>query len=300
MPETFVNHERIDPDLIEQEFRAIKSHCESLGKVSCCERDPEFRNMARDNLVARVLLNQEANRRQLEVGESEIDEALGKLEAEHGGRDQFLQNLGLNPCQIDLVRDDIRNGLRVEKTLRACLGPMTEPAADEVRAFYEENIKDYMTEEEVMASHLFKQVPKVEDRQRIYNELREIRRQALKGADFDQLALEHTDKEDKLIDLGWFKQGDFMDEFSVIAFSLEEDEVSPVFASYFGFHLCKCTGRRVPTPKPFEEVQDEVRARMISEDQQRKSQSLVEQLKSRASIEEREESEAGEPLITAG
>jgi hypothetical protein len=296
----YVNQERIEPELVEQEFRAIKSHFESLGKVSCCERDPEFRQMARDNLVARILLTQEARRRQLEVADPEIESVLAGFESEHGGRDQFLQHLGLNPCQIDLVRDDIRHGLRVEKTLRACLGPLPEPQESDVRTNYETHISDYLTAEEVRASHLFKQVPKVEDRQRIYDELRAVRRRAMAGEDFDKLALEHTDKEDKLIDLGWFKQGEFMDEFGVIAFSLDEGEVSPVFASYFGFHLCKCTGRRPPVPRPFDEVRDEVRARMITEDQQEKSKSLVEELKAKAVIEEREESEAGEPLIVAG
>jgi peptidyl-prolyl cis-trans isomerase C len=298
MAAVYVNQERIEPELVEQEFRAIKSHFESLGKVSCCERDPEFRQMARDNLVARVLLTQEAKRRELEVAESEIDRVLAGFESEHGGREKFLQNLGLNPCQIDLVRDDLRHGLRVEKTLRACLGPLPEPSEADVRTFYDNHISDYLTEEEVRASHLFKQVPKVEDRQRIYDELRAIRRRATAGEDFEKLALEHTDTEDKLIDLGWFKQGDFMDEFAVIAFSLEEGEVSPVFASYFGFHLCKCTGRRPRVPRPFDEVRDQVRTRMITDDQQEKSKLLVEELKTHAVIEDREES--SEPLIVAG
>lgn len=293
-----VNDERIDPELVEQEFRAIKAHFESLGRTSCCERDPEFREMARQNLIARVLLNQEAARRDLQVTEEEVESALGRLEGEHGGREKFLENLGLNPCQIDLVREDIRNGLRVEKTLRACLGPMAAPEDDEVRVYYEAHLADYMTEEEVRASHLFKQVPRAEDRQQIYDLLREVRRRARSGEDFDQLALEHTDKEDKLIDLGWFKQGDFMDEFGVIAFSLEEGEVSPVFASYFGLHLARCTGRRAPQPRAFDEVKEEVRARMVTEDQQEKSQALVARLKETARIEEREEEEPAS-LISA-
>ena len=296
----YVNDEPIDPEVIEGEFRAIKAHFESLGRVNCCERDPEFREMARDNIVARVLLNQESRRRGLDVAEVEIDDALGKLEAEHGGREQFLQNVGLNPCQVDVVRDDIRNGLRVEKTLRACLGPLRDASDDEVRKFYDEHIDDYLTDEEVRASHLFKQIPKVEDRQRIFDELREIRRRARSGEDFDALAFEHTDKEDKLIDLGWFKSGDFMDEFGIIAFSLDEGEISPVFPSYFGFHLCKCTGRRPRAPKPFEDVKEEVRARIVTEDQQEKSRVLVEQLKRQARIEERESAEAaGESVIIA-
>ena len=75
----YVNQERIDPDLIEQEFSAIKAHYESLGRSSCCERDEEFRTHARENIVARVLISQEARRRGLDVSRAEIDEALERL-----------------------------------------------------------------------------------------------------------------------------------------------------------------------------------------------------------------------------
>lgn len=286
-----VNGEPVALDLIEGEFRAIKSQAESLGNMSCCERDPEFRALARDNVVARVLLNQESQRRALAVAEEEIDATLATIEADHGGRESLLSNLGLHPCQIDEVRTDIANGLRVEKTLRACLGPMPEPTEAEIRAFYDAHLDDYLTEEEVRATHLFKQVEKTETRQRLYDDLRALRRRARAGEDFGQLAHEHTDKEDKLTDLGWFKQRDFMDEFSTIVFSLEENEMSPVFASYFGLHLAQCTGRRPPVPRPFEEVQEEVRHRLIADDQQEKSRILVEELKARAVIEEREEAD---------
>jgi hypothetical protein len=285
----YVNEERVDPELIEGEFRAIKSQAESLGNMSCCERDPEFRALAQDNVVARVLLNQESRQRALAVDDEEIDATLARIEEEHGGRDTLLNNLGLHPCQIEEVRADIANGLRVEKTLRACLGPPPEPSEAEVRAFYEAHLEDYLTEEEVRATHLFKQVEKVEERQRIYDQLRALRQRARAGEDFAQLAHDHTDKEDKLTDLGWFKQRDFMDEFSTIVFSLDPDEMSPVFASYFGLHLAQCTGRRPAVPKPFEEVREEVRQRLVAEDQQAKSRQLVEELKARAVIEEREE-----------
>lgn len=289
-----VNDEAVPPDLIEGEFRAIKSQAESLGNMSCCERDPEFRALARDNVIARVLLNQESQRRALAVSDEEIDATLTRIEEEHGGRDALLTNLGLHPCQIQEVRADIANGLRVEKTLRACLGDLPEPTDTEVRAFYDSHLDDYLTEEEVRATHLYKQVEKTEDRQRIYDELRALRRRARAGEDFGVLAHDHTDKEDKLTDLGWFKQRDFMDEFSTIVFSLEEQEMSPVFPSYFGLHLAQCTGRRPPAPRPFEEVRDEVQHRLIAEDQQAKSRVLVEELKARAVIEERVESSSVE------
>jgi parvulin-like peptidyl-prolyl isomerase len=65
--------------------------------------------------------------------------------------------------------------------------------------------------------------------------------------------------------------------------------MSPVFPSYFGLHLAQCTGRRPPTPRPFDEVREDVLQQLITEDQHQKSREWVELLKKQATIEERDE-----------
>lgn len=42
-----INGQRVDESLVSAEFSAIKAYHERLGNVSCCERDPEFRDTAR-------------------------------------------------------------------------------------------------------------------------------------------------------------------------------------------------------------------------------------------------------------
>jgi hypothetical protein len=44
-----INGEHIDEEIIEAEFRQIKGHYERTLQVACCERDPEFRGMAKDH-----------------------------------------------------------------------------------------------------------------------------------------------------------------------------------------------------------------------------------------------------------
>ncbi len=287
-----VNGEPISNDLINEEFQAIKAHHERMGPVSCCERDPEFRGYAKDNIIARVLLNQEAERRYPDISDDDITAAVEKLISEHGGREQFFANVGLTPEHEHLVRDDVRSGLRMDRLLHGTWGG-TDPAPEsEQRAWYHEHLAEFMTAEEISALHLFKHVEKVEDRDNIYNLLRDIRTRARAGADFQALALEHTDKEDKLVDLGWFKRGDFMEEFDLIIFSLDAGETSPVFASHWGFHLAQITGRRMPAPLPFEEVQPTVIERMTAAHRHLTTTALVAELKAKAAI--LDDSEAAE------
>lgn len=285
-----VNGEPVPNDLINEEFQAIKAHYERMARVSCCERDPEFRTYAKDNLIARVLLNQEAERRYPEMEAGAVTAAVERLMAEHGGRESFFANVGLQPDQEHLVVEDVRAGLRVERLMLDIWGPEGAPSEEAQRAWYEGHQAEFMTAEEVSALHLFKHVEKSEDREGIYNLLRSLRRQALEGADFKALALEHTDKEDKLVDLGWFKRGEFMEEFDLIIFSLDVGETSPVFASHWGFHLAQVTGWRPPVPVPFEEVQATVVERMTAEHRQAAVQAFVAELRTKADI--RDEADA--------
>ena len=53
-----INGEHIDDEIIEAEFRQIKGHFERTLQVACCERDPEFRGMAKDfTFIAVVVIS---------------------------------------------------------------------------------------------------------------------------------------------------------------------------------------------------------------------------------------------------
>ena len=80
-----INGEEIDDEVVESEFRNVKGHYERTLQVACCERDPEFRGYAKDNIISRVLLNQEAHRRVPTVTEEEITERLNRLIEQAGG-----------------------------------------------------------------------------------------------------------------------------------------------------------------------------------------------------------------------
>lgn len=47
-----INGEEIDEDIVDAEFRQVKAHYERTLQVACCERDPEFRGYAKDNIIS--------------------------------------------------------------------------------------------------------------------------------------------------------------------------------------------------------------------------------------------------------
>lgn len=280
-----INGQRVEDDVLDAEFANIKSYFESLGNVSCCERDPEFRDYARENVVARVLLAQAAQRTLPPTPADEVEAALDRLKEEHGGEQRFLMMVGASPDQLDLVRRDLEGDLRVRRMVESLVDAAAGPSEAELRGHYEEHIDAYQTAEEVRASHILK-ASRGEKRHEAYELLRDLRRQLQGGADFDSLAKAHSDKGDEHIDLGFFKRGELAEEFEVVAFSLNVGEISPVFATPFGYHLIKLTERRPAIPKPFDEVRDAVREQILALRKQEKTKALVRELQAAATIED--------------
>jgi parvulin-like peptidyl-prolyl isomerase len=287
-----INGQRVDDGLLGSEFASIKSYYESLGNVSCCERDPEFRQYARENVTARVLLTQEALRNREHVAEADVEATIEQLQQQHGGEAQFLAAFGATPDDWPQIRRDLEVELRVKRMVDDLI---TDDAAGlddaALRAYYDAHLDRFMTAEEVRASHILKAPGRGEHRAAAYEELRAVRQSLLAGADFEQTAKAHSDKADDHIDLGFFKRGELAEEFEIVAFSLNVGEISPVFASPFGYHVVKVTERKPPTPKPFDSVRDEVRELFLGERRQERTRELVKRLESSAVIEEVEEEE---------
>lgn len=90
------------------------------------------------------------------------------------------------------------------------------------------------------------------------------------GADFAKLAVSmSTDKASAAQnggDLGWFKEGDMLPEFSAAAFSMNKGDISqkPVQTRY-GWHVIQVLDTRTATPATFDSVKDQIRQKLIQQ-----------------------------------
>jgi peptidyl-prolyl cis-trans isomerase SurA len=80
-----------------------------------------------------------------------------------------------------------------------------------------------------------------------YNKLQKVRDRIVNdGEDFAELASIFSDDGSAQSggDLGWQKRGTFVPEFEASAYNLEENEVSEIVETQFGYHLLQLLGRR--------------------------------------------------------
>lgn len=89
-----------------------------------------------------------------------------------------------------------------------------------------------------------------EDREKILARARDLRAQAIAGADFARLAEEHSEDPGTARqggDLGFFSRGQMVAPFDEAAFALGIGEISEVVETPFGYHIIKLEERRGPT-----------------------------------------------------
>jgi hypothetical protein len=281
-----INGELVDDDVIETEFRQIKSHYERTLQVSCCERDPEFFRYAKDNLITRTLVGQTARARFPEVTTEEIQERLAKLKQEAGGEEQFYMSLGLPFADDGSLHEQVSGGVRVDKLLASVYGDEPEVSDAELRAYYASHTDAFLSEELLHVCHITKGMEGAKSRADVYDQMKKLRAELKAGADFMTIAERERGNEQQQIDLGWFRRGEFMEEFETLAFSMEEGEMSPVFMTPLGFHICKLMGRKAPAPVPFEEIKEAVSTRRREEGRDARFSAFLDEVRGAATIED--------------
>ena len=137
------------------------------------------------------------------------------------------------------------------------VGPML--SEDKIHARFNAEFAGKPGEEEVHARHI---LVKTEA------EAKDIITKIKAGGDFAAIAKEKSTDGSAASggDLGFFKSGDMLPEFSAMAFSLKAGEVSatPVQTRY-GWHVIKVEERRQEPAPTFEQVQEQLRQQMIEE-----------------------------------
>ncbi len=288
-----INGKHIGDEVLEDEFESIKEHYQSLGEVVCCDRDTEFRDYARDNVINRTLLEQESAKRYGDISAEALEARFEEIKAEHGDEQKFYDNTGFNPGDRRIILEKLESSMVVDRLFEAELQLPGDPTDEELETYYQENLSRYMSTEQVRVSQIFIEPSSHEAAREAYIALRELRRELFAGKDFDLAAREHGSSEDREIDLGYMKQGETMPEVEAITFSMEVGEISPIVATHYGFHLFKVTDRREPAPIPRDEIPG-LREQYLQERRALAIEELIERLKAAGSIEEVSESPSGD------
>ncbi len=134
------------------------------------------------------------------------------------------------------------------------------PTDAEVQQYYDANITQYTTPGQVRASHILLRSEGQDDSD-VEARARELADEARAGADFAELARQHSQDDATAADggdLGLFGRGRMVAEVEAAAFGLDVDAVSDPVRSAFGFHVIRVTEKQEETTQPLEEVREAI------------------------------------------
>ncbi|MCZ7598924.1 MAG: peptidylprolyl isomerase [Gammaproteobacteria bacterium] len=213
------------------------------------------------------------------VSERELDRAVALLEQE---RIAEYAVLPADDPDLEITVDDGQIGEYYESNRDAFVAPaqvrveylvlsLDEVAAsitvdeDEIRQYYESNSARFGRPAERRASHVLINIAADADEAEVEaarQRAEEIAEQARAGADFAQLAREHSDDVGSAAnggDLGVINRGSMVQPFEEAVFDMDEaGAVGDPVRTRFGFHVIKLTGYRAAEVAPLEQVRGEI------------------------------------------
>lgn len=266
-----------------------------------------------EELIREVLLSQEGKARGIRVLGSEVEEGykeeLDRILRENNlTEEELLEILRMQGMKFGEFKrrlmESVKAELKKKKLEEAVVGKL-EPTDEELIAYIEGNRERYEisvvgelepTEEElqeyfaknkdkyleIKARHILVRVAEgaaEEEVAKAQEKIEEIKKQLDGGADFAELAKEHSEDVASAIeggDLGYFGKGKMVKEFEEAAFALQPGEISDIVRTPFGFHIIKVEERK---EKTFEEVKEELERNYIEEERDRRFEEWLSKVK---------------------
>lgn len=242
-----IGSEYVQLSEVEEQFSLVSQQRGGLPPEARCQ-------ILEQQLSQNLLLNQ-ARLDSILVADEEvevqlnarIDRILGYMQ---GDVQQFEEYYGQSVNEVkDEFRQDLKNQLLTER-MRGSIISNVNVTPSEVKDFFDQIPKDslpYFNSEVEVGEIVMVPEVNIEQRNIAITKLENLRQQILDGADFAELAQKNSDDPGSGRaggDLGWTSRGKFVPEFEAAAYGLEENEISEIVESQFGFHLIQLLERR--------------------------------------------------------
>ena len=280
-----VNGERIEEAIMRQEVERLRPDYERVfAEQSPEEREAQLLDWSRENVIERVLINQEAKQNGDTIPSVEVESALAALKEQYTDPKQLYEQFDAE--DDEQIKESIRSQMIVERRLKQVCKNLPKPSQAAIQEYYEQNKEQFKSDEQARVAHIVKYVNWQTDEETAYNAISQAYDELKNGAAFEVVVDRHTDCADSGGDLGYVTRGQMVEEFEDVVFNLGAGQVSDIFRSRFGFHIAKLYERVPAAVRRLEEVKDQITDTLKEQMREKAIDQFIDQLKSKAKIEE--------------
>ncbi len=228
---------------LDRQIKMIKSRLQAQNT----ELPPEdiLRSQVLEHLIVERLQLQMAERQGLEISESDLDQALARMQqANKLSREQFIEQLRQEGMSLNTLKEQIRREMLINQIQKGFVNRRIRISNQEINNFLNSKEGKFWTSPDYRLGHILIPVSpsaSADDASHARALAENIYLRLKRGEDFKQLAIAHSGGQRALQggDLGWRKTAQLPGLFAEMVPSLEVGGVSQPFRSDAGYHILK-------------------------------------------------------------
>jgi peptidyl-prolyl cis-trans isomerase SurA len=242
-----------------------------------------------DELVDRILMEQEARRQGVEVRESQVDEWMAMTQQQQGMTDQqFRQMIAQHGIDYDDYRQIIRDNL-LQMQLLQMRGRGGAVSRSEVESEYRRRFGEPADIERRLEFRHILLVPDEETggEQGAIERASELRQRIVDGESFAELAETYSQGPGSSEGgyLGTFSPGDLASSFEDVAFVLEDGELSEPVLTDFGVHIIEVLSEEEVQSERVTRRMEQIQMELQEREAERQMRSYLQTLRARAFVD---------------
>lgn len=241
-----------------------------------------------EEMINSALISHQARLYGFTVSESEIRATIDKIKEDNNivSDEELERQLMMQGQSLDKLKEQIKRRIMQQRVFNQDIQPKIIITEAEVLNYYNKNIEDYTSKEEVRISQLVFPLDE-QTLDALREEVMQIRARINDANDFVNMVNQYSENQEEQQngDVGYFKRGELLIEIEKAAFSLEVGEISPVVETDRGFYIIHVTDKKPATKAPFEEVKQDIQNQILNQKMQEKMQEYIKELREVSYVE---------------
>lgn len=304
-----VNEVLLDSKLLISEIKVYKLMNRQKNKTLTDKELADFSHQALARLVDQELIYQEARKKNIQIDPKLVEQRVQEVRKQFPSEEMLQTALDMQGLTMDLLKIKFEKQMMEEALIRQEVAPNVKVNEAEVEAYYQKNLEKLETPEQYEVYHIFTgalqpdahgntiQDPALRKKAERLNALVDqdasdkiwdLYRQLQEGADFAELAKEHSeDKESGAEGGSWgaVELSELPETLANEIKKLDQNEISEPVRSSYGYHILKWTNIIPAGHVPLSEIKTDLMNGLLREKTLSQHQEMVSKLREQADIQ---------------
>jgi parvulin-like peptidyl-prolyl isomerase len=247
----------------------------------------EIRVRAINDLIDRQLILQEFYKNKFNIPDHFIEDRVQTIIREEFGGDRaaFVRTLAAQGYTLDKFKLMEKEKMIVQAMRSQNVkGDVIIPES-RIQEYYQKNRQEYTDDDQIKLRMIaIRKAENGSDSRR--GMIEEIRSKIVEGAEFQDLARMYSEDstQDQGGDWGWINRRTLNEDLAKVAFRLKPGQVSEVIELGNSYYLLIVEAKKNATVKPFAALRDEIQAKLMQEERQRRTEEWVARLRKKSYI----------------